>query len=101
MVLVLTMGLLIHALIIFIVQKQRLWKGYLIACRFLVASILMGFLLHHMTSWCVRLRIGVRSAIVRAIFAKGTTAKAKVGAILSLISRDSSILVQYLWSGPI
>jgi branched-subunit amino acid transport protein len=52
----------------------------------------------------------MRSALTRAIFDKAMTAKetsSTVGEILSLISRDASILfqaakaIQYLWSGPV
>eukprot|EP00475_Leptophrys_vorax_P005792 TRINITY_DN1350_c0_g1_i8.p1 TRINITY_DN1350_c0_g1~~TRINITY_DN1350_c0_g1_i8.p1 ORF type:complete len:1338 (-),score=362.35 TRINITY_DN1350_c0_g1_i8:70-4083(-) len=110
-VMVFTMGILIRQLVLFVSNKARdTWEGYVIAVSFLVACLLLGFLLHHMTSWSVRLGIGMRSALTRAIFDKALTAKStssNLGEILSLISRDSAVLfqaakaVQYLWSGPL
>eukprot|EP00475_Leptophrys_vorax_P005791 TRINITY_DN1350_c0_g1_i6.p1 TRINITY_DN1350_c0_g1~~TRINITY_DN1350_c0_g1_i6.p1 ORF type:complete len:1341 (-),score=365.45 TRINITY_DN1350_c0_g1_i6:70-4092(-) len=110
-VMVFTMGILIRQLILFVSNKSRsTWEGYVIAVAFLVACLLLGFLLHHMTSWSVRLGIGLKSALTRAIYDKALTAKAtssNLGEILSLISRDSAVLfqaakaVQYLWSGPL
>jgi ATP-binding cassette subfamily C (CFTR/MRP) protein 4 len=111
-ILVFTMGILIRQLILFVAEQKtrEAWEGYAIACAFLVASLFLGFLLHHMTSWSVRLGIGIRSAVTRAIYDKALTAKqtsTNVGDILSLISRDAAVLfqaaksVQYLWSGPL
>jgi ABC-type multidrug transport system fused ATPase/permease subunit len=112
LVLVFTMGILIRQLILFVAnhKTREAWEGYVIALSFLVASLLLGFLLHHMTSWSVRLGVGVKSAVTRAIYDKSLTAKqtsTNVGDILSLISRDAAVLfqaakaVQYLWSGPL
>jgi ABC-type multidrug transport system fused ATPase/permease subunit len=111
LILVFTMGILIQQLVLYVQNKSRgVWQGYVVAVSFLISSLLLGFLLHHMTSWSVRLGIAIKSAVNRAIFDKAMTAKAtssNLGDILSLISRDTAVLsqaakaIQYLWSGPL